>query len=61
MLNGRGSSFPAAFVEFATWNLHTAAYADPSVAYAHGAAYPLVKRDAATLPVDRQAERIFPA
>ncbi len=61
VLAGRGSSFPAAFVEFATWNLHTSAYADPSVAYARGADYPLVKRDAATLPVDRPAERVFPA
>ncbi len=45
-----GSSFGDAYTEFAQWNLYTGSYADPSVAYENGAAYPPVKTTSVTLP-----------
>jgi MYXO-CTERM domain-containing protein len=44
------SSFAEAFVDFAVWNLHTGTRADPGVAYADGARYPLVAMEALALP-----------
>ena len=61
ILADHGSSFASAFVEFATWNLATAARADPPSSYAGGAAYPLVKVTAVALPLDNPAQRIFPS
>lgn len=45
-----GSSFAEAFVELATWDLYTAATADPTVAYAEGGMYPPVTSEAVALP-----------
>jgi hypothetical protein len=37
-----GTTFDAAWLEFATWNLYTSTFADPTKGYAHGADYPPV-------------------
>jgi hypothetical protein len=44
------SSFAEAFVELAGWDLYTASYVDPSMAYAEGAMYPPVMSARESLP-----------
>ncbi len=44
------SSFAEAFTELAAWDLHTGSYADPTIAYAEGDAYPPVTTTMVTLP-----------
>ncbi|WP_170229815.1 MXAN_6640 family putative metalloprotease [Polyangium fumosum] len=45
-----GASFPAAFVEFATWNLFTAQSADPTRGYTDGAKYAPVHMESVAAP-----------
>jgi len=44
------TTFPEAFIEFATWNLFLGSKADPATSYVHGAQYPQVKMEAVTAP-----------
>jgi hypothetical protein len=54
-----GVSFADAFVDFATFNLFTAQYADPARGYADGAGYPSVRTTIATAPYADDALRVF--
>lgn len=54
-----GSTFAEAFREFATWNLYTASYADPGVAYAEGVGYGLVAIEMVGLPYADPELRVF--
>lgn len=45
-----GTTFAESFVEFATWNLFTGAFADPARSYADGAAYARVTLEDAPAP-----------
>jgi len=54
-----GVSFADAMVDFATWNLYTGDRADPSVAYASGAAYGDVKTTPVTLPYADDGLRMY--
>lgn len=54
-----GSSFPAAFTQFATWNLYTESAADPLVAYQNGASYPKVASVVLTSPASPKSLRVF--
>jgi hypothetical protein len=56
-----GASFAEAMVEFATWNLYTAQYADPSVAYARGQVYPRVRIDDVATPFEDPRLRVYHA
>ncbi|MBK9263318.1 MAG: hypothetical protein IPM54_26385 [Polyangiaceae bacterium] len=44
------TTFPEAFIEFATWNLFLGSKADPSRSYANCANYPLVKMEPVSAP-----------
>lgn len=61
VLAGKGTNFAAAFVDFAGWNLYTAARASQAVSYAHGDEYPLVKIEPVTLPAEIPMKRLFPS
>jgi MYXO-CTERM domain-containing protein len=56
-----GGSFNQAFVEFATWNLFTGKFADPSRSYKNGKAYGAVKVEAVTAPYSDDKLRVFHA
>ncbi|MBI4705691.1 MAG: hypothetical protein HY744_31755 [Deltaproteobacteria bacterium] len=53
------TSFADAFVEFATYNLFTGAYADPSRSYKNGAAYGPVKKEKVAAPFVDDKLRVF--
>jgi hypothetical protein len=62
VLRGRhGSTFDAAFTEFARWNLFTGALADPLRSYARGMGYPTVKTKSVAAPVQLTSLRLFRA
>lgn len=56
-----GSSFAEAYVEFATWNLFTGAFADPARSYDAGDGYASVKMFPATAPYKDDLLRVFQA
>ena len=53
------TSFSEAFIEFATWNLFTASFADPSRSYKNGVAYPFVARNDVTAPFTKDPMRVY--
>lgn len=53
------TSFADAFVEFATWNIFTGKYADPSRAYQDGATYPFPNYNNVSAPYMDDALRVF--
>ncbi|MET0344491.1 MAG: MXAN_6640 family putative metalloprotease [Polyangiales bacterium] len=55
-----GDSLSAAFAEFAAWNLHTGARANPEVSYAEGARYPQVAEKAVGFPFVDDLVRMAP-
>lgn len=56
-----GATFAEAMVEFATWNLYTAQYADPAKAYARGQVYPRVRIDDVGAPYENARLRVYHA
>jgi hypothetical protein len=54
------SSLGEAFTRFARWNLYTAGRADPTLAYASGARYPLVTERSMALPLYDDVVRLLP-
>jgi MYXO-CTERM domain-containing protein len=56
-----GATFGEAMVEFARWNLYTAQYADPSVAYERGQFYPRVRIDDVATPYEDPRLRVYHA
>ncbi|MBK6515555.1 MAG: hypothetical protein IPM79_05180 [Polyangiaceae bacterium] len=54
-------SFSDAYLEFATWNLRTDDFADPSASYASGDQYPRVRIDAETAPHSDDQLRVYKA
>ena len=61
LAEGHGSSFAAAFVELATWNLYTGAAADATRAWAEGGAYPRVATVEVEAPLLDDGLRLFHA
>ena len=65
LLQARGTTFAAAFTEFARWNMLTGPRASPDPqrdgGHADGRSYPPVAALQATLPINEIALRIFPA
>ncbi len=59
LLVQKGSSFAEGFADFATWNLMTTIYADPSRSYKEGKRYPRVKVDAVEAPYSDEKLRVF--
>jgi hypothetical protein len=53
------TTFPDAFVDFATWNLFTQAYADPSRSYLEGKRYPRVAMQSVAAPFSDEKLRVF--
>ena len=59
VLNDAGAdSFAETWVQFATWNLYTGAFADPTQSYARGADYPRVRVDVVAAPWQDAALRV---
>jgi len=52
-------SFADAFTDFATWNLFTGKFADPTRSYASGAGYAAVSMSEVTAPYSDDALRVF--
>ncbi|MBW2459046.1 MAG: hypothetical protein JRI68_31390, partial [Deltaproteobacteria bacterium] len=61
LLTEEGSSFAAAFVEFAGYNLLTSSYADPARSYANGDHYPQVAVEPVPTPYLDDAMRVYHA
>ncbi|MEO7328602.1 MAG: MXAN_6640 family putative metalloprotease, partial [Minicystis sp.] len=55
------SSFAEAFTDFATWNLFTGKFADPTRSYQNGSGYGKVKIEAVTAPYMDDKLRVFHA
>lgn len=55
------TTFASAFEDFATWNLFTGKFADPTRGYADGAGYPGVKKTTVTAPYSDPKLRVFHA
>jgi len=61
LLAAESSSFAAAFVEFAGYNLLTGAYDDPARSYANGSDYPLVHVEPVATPYVDDRMRVYRA
>lgn len=60
LLATRDGTLGDSFVQFARWNLYTAARADAAVAYREGASYPAVTAQPIALPFEDDSVRVFP-
>lgn len=56
-----GVTFADAFTELSKWNLYTASFADPTVAYARASAYPRVRIEDIALPFVDNELRVYHA
>jgi hypothetical protein len=59
LARSHGTSMPAEFLTFATWNLYTGARADAKRSYARGSGYALAKMTLGTLPYRDDTLRVY--